>query len=402
MDYKEIRIDTLRQILLCVYNIYTTICDRDTFTPIDTNAPRCDAIQSLIYLDSGCRKTADDSPFVPGKQYYYANSMGMIWSFGVDDQHAYLLGPAFTDNYSILDIVDKLESRHISQKLKLELKEFMNEIPIVPAHRMQQYSMMLHCCLTGETLPFQNMEMLNDQIEPPSSGRISEELSTNYILEQKLWKAIREGNLNYQKELDRTLTNLTPGMISNGNILRQDKNLAIVQVALSCRAAVEGGLSPEIAYPLSDQYIRTIESCRNVSEVMDISVGMIEDYIRRVHQVKLQSGISTQIRDCCGYISMHPEENPDIRQMAQKYGYTTYYFSKKFKQEVGISIRDFAMVQKIEKAKELLTQSAMNILDISEFLGFNSQSYFGSVFRSITGMTPSEYQEIGCAEHKEI
>ena len=59
-----------------------------------------------------------------------------------------------------------------------------------------------------------------------------------------------------------------------------------------------------------------------------------------------------------------------------------------------MSLREFAVKEKVERAKMLLAQSAMSVSDISEALGFNSQSYFGSVFRKITGMTPSEFQRI--------
>ena len=79
--------------------------------------------------------------------------------------------------------------------------------------------------------------------------------------------------------------------------------------------------------------------------------------------------------------------------MAKKYGYTPYYFSKKFKQEVGMSLREFAAEEKVRRAKELLIQGRLSVSDISETLGFNSQSYFGNVFRKITGMTPLEYRQ---------
>lgn len=388
----EIRIETLSEILLKVYGVYTTVCARDSFVPLKTNASPSEPLHALIYLDQDIRKTQDGSSFLPGKQYFYANSLGMIWLFCVDEESAYVLGPAFTDNYSLLEILDKLEARKLSGQLKAEMRKFIEQIPIISSQRMQQYGMMLCCCLTGNAPTIQQMIMLNDTSAPlPDQAGITT-VTTNYILEQKLWKAVREGNLDYQKGLESAMANVTIGNISDGKHLRQDKNVAIVQVALACRAAVEGGLSPEIAYPLSDRYIQRIEACRNVSEVVEISIGILEDYIQRVHKAKLRSGISAQICECCDYISMHPEENPDIQKMAKKYGYTPYYFSKKFKQEVGMSLRDFAVREKAARAMTLLSQTSMSISDISESLGFNSQSYFGSVFRKITGMTPSEYQ----------
>ena len=392
MDYKEIRIDTLREIMMKVYGVYTTAYTRDFSVMISTNAPHSEALQALIYLDSDIRKTPDGKPFDKGKQYSYSNSLGMLWLFSVDGDNVYILGPAFTDNYSMLDILDKLSGRSLSPKLKLELIEFVKQIPIISALRMQQYGMMLHCCLTGNIPTLDQLVILNDASRDAPDVTTAATTSTNYVLEKKLWKAVREGNMNYWEELESAMANVTTGNVSGGKYLRQDKNLAIVQVALACRAAMEGGLSPEIAYPLSDRYIQRIEACANASQVAEISVSVLDDYILRVRQVKLRAGMSPQICECCDHISMYPEENPDIHKLAEKYGYTPYYFSKKFKQEVGMSLRDFAVEKKVERAKILLSQSKMSISDISEALGFASQSYFGSIFRKIAGMSPSEYQ----------
>lgn len=392
MEHKEIRIDTLRDILLKVYGVYTTVCQGDPFIPLQTNAPREEALRALIYMDGGLRKTSDGKPFDREKQYSYSNSLGMIWLFSVDGDRAYVLGPAFTDNCSMLDILDKLGSRRLSPPLRREMMAFIQQIPIISTLRMQQYGMMLHCCLTGKSPTIDQLVMLNDASRDPSFETTAPTTSTNYALEKKLWKAVREGNMNYREELETVMANITAGNISDGKYLRQDKNLVIVQVALACRAAMEGGLSPEIAYALSDRYIQRIEACVNASQVAEIGAGVLDDYILRVRQVRLRAGVSPQVCECCDHISMHPEENPDIHKLAEKYGYTPYYFSKKFKQEVGMSLRDFAVKEKIQRAKLLLIRGDMSISDISEALGFNSQSYFGSVFRRLTGMTPSEYQ----------
>lgn len=400
-DIMKLKIDTLQDILLKVYGVYTTVCDLTSFTLLQTSAACSQALQVLLYLDKDIRKTADGSPFDPEKQYFYANSLGLIWLLCVDESRAYLLGPAFTDNFSLLDILNKLESRNLSSQLKREMIDFLQSIPIIASHRMQQYGMMLHCCLRESAPTIDQFVLLNDLSHTPFDAKPAATIATNYALEQRLWKAVREGNLNYKAELDIVIANVTAGTISNGEYLRQDKNLAIIQVALACRAAMEGGLNPEIAYSLSDQYIQRIEACRNAAEVTEISGGVLDDYIRRVHQAKLRKGMSRQICQCCDYISMHPEDTPGIQAFAEKYGYTPYYFSKKFKQETGMSLRDYVIKEKIEHAKLLLSQGRGSISEISETLGFHSQSYFGSIFRKITGMTPSEYQ-LGNADSQEV
>ena len=44
------------------------------------------------------------------------------------------------------------------------------------------------------------------------------------------------------------------------NPIRHIKNLGIVVVTLACRAAIRGGIDPEISFSLSDTYINKIES----------------------------------------------------------------------------------------------------------------------------------------------
>ena len=392
MNYKEIRIDTIRDVLLHVCGIYTTVCRRDDLSNLDTNAPNPEMMGSLICSDEKLRSSVEGISLFSDKLYFYTNDLDMVWMLALDADRAYLLGPAFTDNYSMIDVLDKLDGYFTLRHSNEENKALLKEIPVVSALRMNQYGMMLHCALTGETHSLDAIQWINSN-PAKTDNDLPQPHGTNYVLEQKLWNIVKEGNMNYRQEIESILVNITPAKVSGGRPMRREKNMAIVQVTLTCRAAIEGGLHPEIAYPLSDLYIRRIEDCRSSTQLQELSVEILDDYIRRVHQIKVQSGISAQIMTCCSQISLHPEETPDLGQLAKKYGYTPYYFSKKFKQETGMSLRDYAIKQKIEKAKHLLTENTMSISDISEYLGFTSQSYFGSVFRKFTGTTPSKYQQ---------
>ena len=48
--------------------------------------------------------------------------------------------------------------------------------------------------------------------------------------------------------------------------------------------------------------------------------------------------------------------------------------------------------RRVERAKELLTSSAMKTYEIAGAVGFTTPKYFSSVFKQVTGVTPSEYQ----------
>ncbi|OCT14006.1 hypothetical protein A8709_00250 [Paenibacillus pectinilyticus] len=74
--------------------------------------------------------------------------------------------------------------------------------------------------------------------------------------------------------------------------------------------------------------------------------------------------------------------------------YNEDYLARSFQTQFGISPHHFHQVQKIEKAKELLTQTKLSITEIAELLHFDTVHYFSRVFKSRTGYTPTSYRTI--------
>ena len=69
-----------------------------------------------------------------------------------------------------------------------------------------------------------------------------------------------------------------------------------------------------------------------------------------------------------------------------------YYFSRLFKQSIGLSPHHYLLRQRIERAKELLAGHQRRSAAVSEALGFPHESHFTTIFRALVGMTPREYQ----------
>ena len=65
---------------------------------------------------------------------------------------------------------------------------------------------------------------------------------------------------------------------------------------------------------------------------------------------------------------------------------------ERFHHETSVTINDFIVELKIEEAKRLLLLTDKPIAQISEYLGFSSQSYFQNVFRKMTGLTPNTFR----------
>ncbi len=93
------------------------------------------------------------------------------------------------------------------------------------------------------------------------------------------------------------------------------------------------------------------------------------------------------------YIDSYPQEDLSIHFLAEMTGYTDYYFTRKFKDEVHIPPVRYINNARINKAKSLLSSTDMSLAEITELLHFSSRSHFGEMFRKMTGMTPKEYRD---------
>lgn len=101
---------------------------------------------------------------------------------------------------------------------------------------------------------------------------------------------------------------------------------------------------------------------------------------------------STLVRDISEYINEHYKEDISLQDVASVLGYSDVYFCKIFKQNFGRNFITYLNNYRIDKAKELLENAAINIKDISTEAGYRDANYFTRVFKRIVGMTPSEYR----------
>lgn len=69
------------------------------------------------------------------------------------------------------------------------------------------------------------------------------------------------------------------------------------------------------------------------------------------------------------------------------------HFSALFKKYMNISIREYILQRRIEKAKELLVEGNLTIFEIGEKLDYSDYRSFSRTFKRITGYTPTEYQK---------
>ncbi len=95
------------------------------------------------------------------------------------------------------------------------------------------------------------------------------------------------------------------------------------------------------------------------------------------------------------------EEWP-VPRLAKVSGVSEGHFARSFKDAFGVPPHRYLLTRRIERAKALLRDTDMAIIDIAFETGWNSLGTFGRVFRDVTGESPSELRERERAGHHEL
>jgi len=71
------------------------------------------------------------------------------------------------------------------------------------------------------------------------------------------------------------------------------------------------------------------------------------------------------------------------------------YLSRKFSEEIGVSVSEHLLTFRIEQAKSMIAHHRnWSISQVAEACGFSSQHYFSTSFKKEVGITPREYREL--------
>lgn len=86
-------------------------------------------------------------------------------------------------------------------------------------------------------------------------------------------------------------------------------------------------------------------------------------------------------------------ENLSLEDMAEIAGYNPTYTEKLFRAVYNISPINYLIRVRVENAQKLLCSNlSLSVKEIGALCGFNDNSYFGKVFKKVTGLTPKEYR----------
>lgn len=93
------------------------------------------------------------------------------------------------------------------------------------------------------------------------------------------------------------------------------------------------------------------------------------------------------------YLNKNINKSITLDQICAKVNYSSSFICRTFKKQTGQTVFEYFNAIKIERAKQLLSETKEPILSIAYELGFSGSKYFNTIFKKLTGVTPSEYRK---------
>ncbi len=312
-----------------------------------------------------------------------------------------ILGPTYNLPYSDSLVTSFMQETYIPADQRKDAEQVLMNTPTVGYNQFLDRLVFLHYCLNGEIVdPFAHFQVTGqrqalakvaeEHLETQETGRFH----NTYLWEQNFYALIRSGNRNRLLQfLERTpLAGARAGKMAD-TPLRQAKNQFIGTVTkVGMLAGIPGGMDVELVYQLIDSYSRECECAATVAQVDQLYLTMAFDFCRRLEQLRLPKGISQEVYACMCYIRDHTNEPIRLEQVAAAAGRSVSYLTRKFRAETGWTVGEFITHSKLEDAANLLCYSDRSLSEISNYLGFSSQSYFQNQFKKQYGITPARYR----------
>jgi AraC-like DNA-binding protein len=147
---------------------------------------------------------------------------------------------------------------------------------------------------------------------------------------------------------------------------------------------------------IAENEVSTEQRQRLTQELTSIGFELLDDRRRQlIEQIK-----TLIINEVHYQAEPTNEKYSHLISQALKHDYS--YLSNLFSEVEGITIEQFILTQKIERAKELLIYGEHTLSDIAIQMGYSSTAHLSNQFKKLTGLTPTQFKQMGVRSRRSL
>lgn len=209
--------------------------------------------------------------------------------------------------------------------------------------------------------------------------------------------SVRTGN---KQQLAEALEQLAEWLEQHSNGRINHMNYIFYSILISVEQIIyELNLNRRLVFADGQSIFALIDTCTTLVEIRHVlldTCGKMIDYLAS----RPFTGKASLISTVADYIqASYMEEHLSLESVASRFNMNPSYLGQLMKRELGKTFLQYVTEARIERAKQLLAQTARTVQDISGEVGYSNRSTFIRVFKSAVGLTPSEYRNRLHAAH---
>jgi two-component system response regulator YesN len=140
-------------------------------------------------------------------------------------------------------------------------------------------------------------------------------------------------------------------------------------------------------------WLELFQNCIQWSEIEQIIESKMTQVLEQVKSTRMKQG-NWVIEKVKEMIEASFQDDMELTRLAEAVFLTPSYLSKLFKAETGVTITEYLIDIRIQKAKDLLKgQMELKTYEVGERIGYSDPAYFNKIFKKTTGLTPKEFRD---------
>ena len=138
-------------------------------------------------------------------------------------------------------------------------------------------------------------------------------------------------------------------------------------------------------------YYKTATSCCIMGILQELSRLWL-DSVFADSQMGISHSMYEKTNELIGYLHSHYNEKITGSVIEEQFGMNFDYLNRIFKKRTGTTIFAFLNSLRLDRARQLLTATALPLSEIAAQTGFSDVYYFSRYFKSHTGLSPAAYR----------
>ena len=102
---------------------------------------------------------------------------------------------------------------------------------------------------------------------------------------------------------------------------------------------------------------------------------------------------NTLVYNIAHYLTTHCNEQITLSVLSEQFFIEKTHLCKSFKKELGLTIWEYLMIQRIHRACQILSNTSDKIIEVAHATGFRTISHFERTFKKIAGCNPTQYRK---------